>query len=306
VENFVLLNRTGSLKSIVVLSIVNSVKWEQSYSSQRDAPLPHFELVPTENDWSNSAGSHKSIHSPAIKFRITGLLIICTGAATAEYHPTTTCYRIPLASRWEQTRFFIMKARIIAGCGDSVFEDGKCSLRTGTGTSGWYSDMGGEHPVAFDSTTENHPRQHSKVSDNTGASGLFVLWEWKELKILLPGILSAALVAGAKSAFAVVLGLIFEEVSRLGGGATTAAEALSQISKLCLVLTGLGVFKAVASAVFMGLWIAHGESRIRTVRARLFDVLCRRRLEWFDMQEDGFAGLTTEIQRLVVLSRKKG
>src|SRR5512142_443130 len=134
-------------------------------------------------------------------------------------------------------------------------------------------------------STPDSPTSASAVTEPSGTpvfSSLFVFWKPRELAILLPAILASVVVAGAKVAFAVVLGMIFQETANIGSGDITADEGLSRIAILCLALTGTGLLKALSSACFMALWILHGESRARTIWSRLFRSLLHNSMAWFD------------------------
>jgi len=125
---------------------------------------------------------------------------------------------------------------------------------------------------------------------------LFVFRSSRELSILLVALIASAAVAGAKVAFAVVLGQIFELVSQLGGAFITADTALARVSMWCAILTGLGAFKAVSAACFMTCWIVHGEYRARSVRSRIFRSLLTKKLAWIESRPNGLASITTALQ----------
>ncbi len=142
------------------------------------------------------------------------------------------------------------------------------------------------------------PRSPVEPLRRDGASfkHLFLFATRRERVLLAPAILTSALLAGTKIIYAVILGLIFETVSQLGSFTITADDALTQVSVYCIILTGLGAFKAVISALFMSAWIAHGESRAQTIRTSLLKCLFTKPLSWFDARHNGAASLTTELQ----------
>ncbi len=79
---------------------------------------------------------------------------------------------------------------------------------------------------------------------NASFRHLFVFSGNRERTVVLSALFSSALLAGAKIAFAVILGMIFEAVSMLGSSSISASDALAQVSVYCLALTSLGAAKA--------------------------------------------------------------
>ena len=140
------------------------------------------------------------------------------------------------------------------------------------------------------------PEAAAVASFKPALSSLFVFWKRRELSILAPATLASTAVAGAKISFAVVLGMIFQEVANLGSGFITGEECLARVGVLCLVLAGIGLLKALSGAFFMALWILHGEMRARIARGRLFQSLLTKSMAWFDNLEDGTTGIMTELQ----------
>ncbi len=143
---------------------------------------------------------------------------------------------------------------------------------------------------------EHYATNESASTDKPTGRFLFVFWTVQELSVLVSAVLASAWVAGAKTAYALILGLIFDIVAELGGSSLTPGETLSHISQWCLVLTGLGGLKAVGAMFFMGLWIVHGELRAKMVRRHLLWSIMGKEMAWFDACHEGMASIVAGLQ----------
>ncbi|EFX02238.1 ABC a-pheromone efflux pump [Grosmannia clavigera kw1407] len=131
---------------------------------------------------------------------------------------------------------------------------------------------------------------------------LFVAWTCGELSILVPAVAASAVVAGAKTAYALILGEIFQTISDFGSGRVSVHDTVRTISTWCLGLVGLGAGKALISFLMMVMWITHGESRARSVRLQLFQSLLEKEMAWFDTRRGGMSSLMTEQNTQVLAS----
>ncbi|CAK7566305.1 MAG: ATP-dependent permease [Sporothrix epigloea] len=128
-----------------------------------------------------------------------------------------------------------------------------------------------------------------------GLVHLFVASTRQDGVIILSATAASAAVAACKTAYALILGQVFQVITDYGSGAFPAHEALQRVGRWCLWLAVLGVGMAVCSALLMGLWIVHGETRARKVRRCLFDALLVKDMAWFDTRRGGgVASLMTE------------
>lgn len=127
-----------------------------------------------------------------------------------------------------------------------------------------------------------------------GVRHLFVAWTRGELPVILLAAAASAVVAGAKTSYALILGEIFQAISNFGSGTSSVHTTIHTISTWCLGLVGLGVGKALFSFLLMILWITHGESRARSVRLQLFQSLLAKEMAWFDTRRGGMSSLMTE------------
>ncbi|CAK7272088.1 ATP-dependent permease [Sporothrix epigloea] len=152
-------------------------------------------------------------------------------------------------------------------------------------------------------STSSAPRDCDSPSSSSSATKektaglvhLFVASSRQDGFIILSATAASAAVAACKTAYALILGKVFQVITDYGSGAFPAHETLHQVGRWCLWLTVLGVGMAVCSALLMGLWIVHGETRARKVRRCLFDALLAKDMAWFDTRRGGgVASLMTE------------
>ncbi|ERT00505.1 hypothetical protein HMPREF1624_03878 [Sporothrix schenckii ATCC 58251] len=130
--------------------------------------------------------------------------------------------------------------------------------------------------------------------ESAGLSHLFVACTRQDVIVALLATTASAAVAGAKTTYALLLGQIFQVITDFGSDTSSAHDTLIQVGRWCLGLTVLGIGMAVCTALLMGLWIIHGETRARTVRLRLFKSLLSKEMAWFDTRAGGMASLMTE------------
>lgn len=143
------------------------------------------------------------------------------------------------------------------------------------------------HPPGKDPNPVRGPK--SSFSD------LFAFTRRAHLPILTSALLTAALVAAARTGYAVLTGRIFEIVTRFGAGLLTADEYLSEISKWCGYLCLLGLAMWAVASLDMALWIATGELRAKTAREALFQAFLQKTMSWYDARESGTSSLLVGV-----------
>ncbi|KAK5657432.1 hypothetical protein OQA88_3004 [Cercophora sp. LCS_1] len=131
---------------------------------------------------------------------------------------------------------------------------------------------------------------------------LFAFTRRRHIPIMICAIFTAGLVAGARTAYAVLTGKIFETAAHFGSGIITGDEYLSEISRLCGFMCLLGLGTWAASSLDIMLWILTGELRARTAREKLFASFIRKTMTWYDSRENGMSslmvGINTQIREL--------
>ena len=125
---------------------------------------------------------------------------------------------------------------------------------------------------------------------------LFAFVNRQHAGLLLSAVAAAMVVAGAKTFYAIVLGKIFDIVSKFGAGKIDGDDTLAGVTTWCVVLTAVGGAIWLANAAFMALWIIFGEVCAKSARDRLFAALLRKDMGWFDSQGDGLSSMLVRIQ----------
>ncbi|KAK0749732.1 P-loop containing nucleoside triphosphate hydrolase protein [Schizothecium vesticola] len=140
------------------------------------------------------------------------------------------------------------------------------------------------------------------ISPKSSFRDLFAFTRRAHLPILTSAFFTAALVAAARTGYAVLTGRIFEIVTRFGAGLITADEYLSEISRWCGYLCLLGLAMWLVASLDMALWITTGELRAKTAREALFGAFLQKTMAWYDARESGtsslLVGIHTQIREL--------
>ncbi|KAK0712842.1 P-loop containing nucleoside triphosphate hydrolase protein [Lasiosphaeria miniovina] len=134
------------------------------------------------------------------------------------------------------------------------------------------------------------PGQKSSFKD------LFSFTRRSHVPIIGCAFATAALVAVARTAYAIVLGRIFECVSEWGAGGLDNGDFQSQISRWSVYMTLLGLAIWLFSGLDIAVWVVTGELRARTARNIIFSSLLRKTAEWYDSRADGMSSLMIGIQ----------
>ncbi|KAK1830120.1 alpha-factor-transporting ATPase [Podospora conica] len=159
-------------------------------------------------------------------------------------------------------------------------------------------------PHSNDAAITIHPPGTNPVAPSPQSSfkDLFAFTRRAHLPILTSAFFTAALVAAARTGYAVLTGRIFETVTRFGAGAISADEYLAEVSRWCGYLCLLGLAMWLVASLDMALWIATGELRARAAREALFRAFLKKTMAWYDARESGtsslLVGVHTQIREL--------
>lgn len=143
--------------------------------------------------------------------------------------------------------------------------------------------------------TIHPPGKDPNPSPQSSFSDLFAFTRRAHLPILTSALVTAALVAAARTGYAVLTGRIFDIVTRFGAGLLTADEYLADISRWCGYLCLLGLAMWAVASLDMALWIATGELRAKTAREALFRALLQKTMAWYDARESGTSSLLVGV-----------
>lgn len=151
---------------------------------------------------------------------------------------------------------------------------------------------------AGDAILTIHPPSTAPVGPgpkSSSFSDLFAFTRRAHLPILTSALLTAALVAAARTGYALLTGRIFDIVTRFGAGLLTADEYLAAISRWCGYLCLLGLAMWAVASLDMALWIATGELRAKTAREALFRAFLQKTMAWYDARESGTSSLLVGV-----------
>ncbi|KAJ8111114.1 hypothetical protein OPT61_g6208 [Boeremia exigua] len=129
-----------------------------------------------------------------------------------------------------------------------------------------------------------------------GWKALFGFTTGSHVGILISAFASAAAAAGTLPVFSIVYGLVFGAYSDYGAGRVEGDELLSEVSRLCLILTGVAAANWVLNSMFFFLFLLFGELQAKSARTRVFNVLIGKDMTWFDTRESGIAAYLPTIQ----------
>lgn len=113
---------------------------------------------------------------------------------------------------------------------------------------------------------------------------------------MVTALCGSAVIAAGRTAYAVLLGKIFEVCTSYGAGIIAASDLLHQVSHWCLYMFLLGIGMWVVCSFDVALWVMAGELRAKTTRETLFSTLLNKSAAWFDLREHGMSSLMTAIQ----------
>ncbi|KAL0934702.1 ABC a-pheromone efflux pump [Colletotrichum truncatum] len=125
---------------------------------------------------------------------------------------------------------------------------------------------------------------------------LFAFTEREHWSTLSAALAAVCACAAVRTAYAVTLGQVFQVLTNYGKGTFDSKEALSQISKWCVIICFLGFGAMVANTALMSFWLVFGELQAKRAREIVFNSLLRYNMVWYDGQVDGTASLLFRIK----------
>jgi ATP-binding cassette subfamily B (MDR/TAP) protein 1 len=159
--------------------------------------------------------------------------------------------------------------------------------------------------MAADSSTTGSATKHNKTiqteeeqqyASQMGWGVLFTFTTRKHLPVMLGAILTAAVSAATLPVFSIIYGLIFNSYADYGAGNIDGDELLRDVTRYCLILTGVATANWIMNSTSFFLMLIFGELQAKSARTRVFDVLIRKDITWFDLRESGIAAFLPTIQ----------
>ncbi|KAF2021965.1 P-loop containing nucleoside triphosphate hydrolase protein [Aaosphaeria arxii CBS 175.79] len=106
----------------------------------------------------------------------------------------------------------------------------------------------------------------------------------------------ATIAALVMPAMAIIYGQIFHEFANFGAGAISSAELLHNTTRWIIFLTGITAVGWVSSSCYFMLQLAFGELQAQNARQKIFDVLLRKKIGWYDLKNSGVPAMLSGIQ----------
>ncbi|KAF2625903.1 multidrug resistance protein-like protein 2 [Macroventuria anomochaeta] len=152
-----------------------------------------------------------------------------------------------------------------------------------------------EHPEREKKAT-TQADEEQKFASQVGWRALFGFTTTSHITVLISALASAAAAAATLPVFSMIYGRIFSAYSDYGAGNLDGDELLSEVTRLCLIMTGVAAASWVLNSVFFCFFLLFGELQAKSARTRIFDVLVRKDMAWFDLRESGIAAFLPTIQ----------
>lgn len=138
--------------------------------------------------------------------------------------------------------------------------------------------------------------EEQRYASQVGWRALFGFTTTSHIAILISALASATAAAATLPVFSVIYGLVFGAYSDYGAGRVDGDELLSEVTRLCIIMTGVAAASWVLNSIFFFLFLLFGELQAKSARNRIFSVLIRKDMEWFDLRESGIAAFLPIIQ----------
>ncbi|CAI9626304.1 unnamed protein product [Alternaria burnsii] len=154
---------------------------------------------------------------------------------------------------------------------------------------------------SFDITADREeiPSQTHEEQDYISRVGwrtLFAFTTNKHVVVLVGGIFTASLAALTMPVFAILYGLVSGQYTSYGKGEIDSDQFISNIAKLCIILTGIGTLNWIANSLYFMFLLVFGELQARSARDRVFDALLKKDMAWFDTRESGITAFLPTLQ----------
>lgn len=144
--------------------------------------------------------------------------------------------------------------------------------------------------------TNTQANEEQEYASHVGWKALFGFTTSSHVAVLISALASAAVAAATLPVFSIIYGLVFGVYSDYGAGKVDGMQLLDEVTRLCLIMTGIATASWVLNSIFFFLFLLFGELQAKSARTRIFDALIRKDMTWFDMRESGIAAFLPTIQ----------
>lgn len=152
-----------------------------------------------------------------------------------------------------------------------------------------------DSPLSSPSTEKPPPT--TPPTPKSSFKHLFAFTPASHLPLLAFSLITAAIVAAGRTLYAVLLGKIFDLVSRFGAGLLTPDAFLAEIARWSVWMCVLGLGIWIASTLDVASWVVGGELRAKQVRGDVFGTLVGRSMGW--LERWGGEGVGASIVRVL-------
>lgn len=135
-----------------------------------------------------------------------------------------------------------------------------------------------------------------EYASQVGWKALFGFTTTSHMVVLIGALASAAAAAATLPIFSVMYGRIFGAYSDYGAGRSDGDELLGEITRLCVIMTGVAAASWALNSIFFFFFLLFGELQAKSARTRIFNVLIRKDMAWYDLRENGIAAFLPAIQ----------
>ncbi|WQF87851.1 Putative Type 1 protein exporter [Colletotrichum destructivum] len=109
---------------------------------------------------------------------------------------------------------------------------------------------------------------------------LFAFSKLHHLPTLVAGIFAACICAALRTAFAVVIGQMFQIISNYGSEVSGSSNTITQASQLSITICCLWAGILVGNAVVLSSWVLFGELQAKSARTSVFSRLLAHEMSW--------------------------
>jgi len=171
--------------------------------------------------------------------------------------------------------------------GSESFKDKDCASTPQRTHHDYIAPLCESHPPSYDN---NHPEIKSSWRS------LFAFTTRQHAGALSSAAVTSMLAGLIRPTSAIIFGQLFGALTDYGAGSIESQDMLHRISTWCIALTALGAATWIFEWTFLSSWLVFGELQAKSVRQQMFAGMLEKKVEWYDLREDGIASLLSRIE----------
>lgn len=144
--------------------------------------------------------------------------------------------------------------------------------------------------------TGDPSEEEKKFVLEAGWKVLFGFTTGKHVPVLSGAMLCATIAACTMPGIAIVYGLIFGRYTDYGAGKISSVDLISEVSRDCVIVTGLATLNWVANSFYFFFFLTFGELQAKRARNKMFDALIAKDMAWYDTRDAGIGSILPRIQ----------